>query len=150
MCSSYLLISSLFRRQTVNDLSRIPADFCTVTCSLTHILTYAGLVLRTCQHSFCHANFELRPKSVNSCFLRIHISAMLFCASTSRRCSYAHPIFHGTSGRHPLGFIFPCFRTAFCASNVPWNFREASVSIHFIISYIDCHEICRGTKGQGR
>ena len=72
------------------------------------------------------------------------------CASTSRRCSSAHPMFRGTSGRHPLGFIFPCFCTAFCASNVPWNFREASVSIHFIISYIDCHELCRVTKSQGR
>ena len=75
----------------------------------------AGLALRTCQHSFCHADFEFRQKSINSCFLRIHISAMLFCTS-----------------------------------DIPWNFREASVSIHFIISYIDCHELCRVTKSQGR
>lgn len=137
MCSSYLLISSLFRRQTVNDLSRIPADFCTVTCSLTHILTYAGLVLRTCQHSFCHANFELRPKSVNSCFLRIHVSAMLFCTSDLPWN------FREASARIHFPLFPHCFLRIQCSVELPGGICQHSF-------YHILHRLSRNMSGDER
>ena len=80
----------------------------------------AGLTLRTCQRSFCHADFEFRQKSINSYFLRIHISAMLFCTSDIPWN------FREASARIHFPLFLHCFLCIQCSVELPGGICQHS------------------------